>query len=155
MENCKLKFTLKYCRNNSTDLLKQKKPTHLLTNYPKLKFSMRSFRSSLCTMPTSNYLQAGCWLCHNVRQQTCLSHTNSCSSCAVTTGPSATTTRASTKGTIIQHRIKHPRKEIPLAAKRSRSQCSSLLSPFHQRSVLCLLSRGAVVNAGKNECNAT
>lgn len=146
MENCKLKVTWEYYKNNSTDLFN--KTSSLITHFSKV-FNAIFSSEQLCRISAFNYLQAGCWLCRNAWQQTRLPHTNSCSFCAAMTSPSATTTHASTKGMIIQRWIKSQRKEIPLAAKCSCSQCSSLLPPFHQCSVLHLLSRGAMANAGK------
>lgn len=139
MDNWKLKVTLKYYRNNSTDLFS--KTCSLITHFCKV-FNAIFSSEQLCRISASNYLQAGCWLCCNAWQQNHLPHTNSCSLCAAMTSPSATTTHASTKGMILQRWIKSQRKEMPLAAKRSCSQCSSLLLPYHERSVLRLLSRG-------------
>lgn len=62
MDNCKLKVTVKYHRNNSTDLLN--KTCLLITHFSKV-FSAIFSSEQLCRISASNYLQAGCWLCHN------------------------------------------------------------------------------------------
>lgn len=103
------------------------KTCSLITHFSEV-FSALFFRTAVQSLPL-HLLGAGCWLWHRAWQQTRAPRASSCGLCAATAAPSATTARASTKGIIILCSTKSPRKEIPLAAKHSWAQCSSLLPP--------------------------